>query len=405
MTTERAERLARLLGGPDLQRVRERLRRRYERGAVGGTVVLSGLTEAERDALCGLLGRRSRTAGSLRFEIEELDAVLRRASLATSLQDALEVLDGPLADRTSLRADREREWRRVRSAASDRHLLVLLESPNGLGLLKRLSGSVPDRALALCVQAGRVLERLPATIITRSQLAADVLGDAHALDAGRAVATLVLAALRVQRPGDETAEQEDTDRSSWAAVGVLVNELARPALFLNLPAVGGMPGLGGEPAYLSLRALLRRQPAWQVQDRTVFVCENPGVVAIAADVLGERSAPLVCTDGMPAAAQRTLILQLKDAGAQLRYHGDFDWPGLAIGNVVMTQFEARPWRFCAHDYLDAVRGMPAYVYPLGESRRDALWDPALVEVMSSYDIAIHEESVMAGLLADLESDR
>jgi len=39
---------------------------------------------------------------------------------------------------------------------------------------------------------------------------------------------------------------------------------------------------------------------------------------------------------MLAAAQRTLLMQLRRAGATLRYHGDFDWPGIAIGNVVMT---------------------------------------------------------------------
>jgi len=34
--------------------------------------------------------------------------------------------------------------------------------------------------------------------------------------------------------------QEERDRSVWARAGILVNELARPALFLNLPT-RGMP--------------------------------------------------------------------------------------------------------------------------------------------------------------------
>ena len=41
-----------------------------------------------------------------------------------------------------------------------------------------------------------MLQRLPANGITRSQLAADALGDAHALDNGQAAATLVLAVWR-----------------------------------------------------------------------------------------------------------------------------------------------------------------------------------------------------------------
>ena len=44
---------------------------------------------------------------------------------------------------------------------------------------------------------------------------------------------------------------------------------------------------------------------------------DPNIVSIAADRLGAACAPLVCTDGMPAAAQRVLLKQLSDAGAKL----------------------------------------------------------------------------------------
>ena len=116
---------------------------------------------------------------------------------------------------------------------------------------------------------------------------------------------------------------DETAREIWAGAGILVNELARPVLFLNLPVQNQLAG-SGEPGYLSLRALLRAPPLWDVAGRAIFVCENPNLVAIAADTLGINCAPLVCTDGMPAAAQRTLLMQLSAAGACLHYHGDFD---------------------------------------------------------------------------------
>ena len=74
---------------------------------------------------------------------------------------------------------------------------------------------------------------------------------------------------------------------------------------------------------------------WAVAPRDGYVCENPNLVAIAADALGPHCAPLVCTDGMPAASQRAVLSQMVCAGARLRYHGDFDWPGIAIGNAVV----------------------------------------------------------------------
>ena len=58
------------------------------------------------------------------------------------------------------------------------------ERLNDMGLLKRLAKQDPSAAIQLCRRAEAVLQRLPAKGITRSQLAADSLGDAHALDGG-----------------------------------------------------------------------------------------------------------------------------------------------------------------------------------------------------------------------------
>ena len=59
---------------------------------------------------------------------------------------------------------------------------------------------------------------------------------------------------------------------------------------------------------------------------------------------------MICTDGMPAAAHRALLTQLADAGARLRYHGDFDWPGIRIANHVLRTWHAQPRRISTNDY-------------------------------------------------------
>jgi uncharacterized protein (TIGR02679 family) len=291
----------------------------------------------------------------------------------------------------------------------------LLAQPAGFGLLKRLARKNPPVAEDLCRRAEAVLRRLPANGVTRSQLAADVLGDAHALDNGQAVATLVLAVRRrLASPGhndgnpstglagerdfQQTAERA---RDIWAAAGVLVNELARPALFLNLPVKGTERRNQGEPSYLSLRSLLRSPPLWDVSGRKVYVCENPNLIAIAADHLGSGCAPLMCTEGMPAAAQRTLLRQLVQAGASLRYHGDFDWPGLHIANHVIREHGARPWRLGAADYLVAIRRAPSDRPSLKGTQVMAAWDEALTAVMAQNRIAIAEEALAGELLKDL----
>jgi uncharacterized protein (TIGR02679 family) len=147
--------------------------------------------------------------------------------------------------------------------------------------------------------------------------------------------------------------------------------------------------------------LLRSPPVWTVADREIYICENPNLLAIAADQLGARCAPLVCTDGMPSAAQRTLLTMLAKAGACLRYHGDFDWPGLHIANHVIRTYGARPWRFCAADYEAAVSSAPCTEHRLIGPPVAASWDSALTPAMQTHGLPIAEEGLAASLLQDL----
>lgn len=396
-------RLARLLGGEHLTDLRRRLRRRFE-GAAPGSFRLDGLSPDERAVLAGLMGKPPSQAKSIEVDISGIDDALRRAGLAESLKQALERLDGPIVDRAALRAEQNARWRAAAESARHPALVAMLQTPTGLGLLKRLAHQSLDRARHLCIQANSVLERLPVDGVARAQLAAETLGDAHALDFGRPCATLVLAALRggVLQAEDVASEPaKERVREQWARAGVLINELARPALVLNLPVRGGMLFSPGEPGYASLRLLVRSKPSWDVGGRTVFICENPNVVAIAADRLGAKCASLTCTDGMPAAAQRTLLRQLADGGARLRYHGDFDWPGIAIANQVMGSFGAIPWRFCTGDYDLALRGRERSGYQLKGEPVTACWDDGLAPAFRARGLAVAEEALADDLINDL----
>lgn len=410
MTTD--DRLQRLLGGEMLASLRLRLRQRFERADVAAQTQafrIGRLTPVEHAALAGLQGRPSRFSASMQVNVAAIDAALRHAGVADSLHAALELIDGRIVHRATERVATELRWSSVTAACASPALASLLQGSAGIGLLKRLSGQDASLAARILADAATVLDQLPARGVTRARLAADVLGDAHALDKGRAIATLVLAVLRSSLTGEASPDPQATDpdnaslqgnssRALWASAGVLVNELARPAVVLNVPGMMAMPG---EPAYLSLRRLLRSPPEWAVQGRTVFVCENPNLLAIAADHLGAGCAPLVCTDGMPAAAQRTVLAQLARAGATLLYHGDFDWAGLRIGNHVMRAHGAGPWRFDASDYREALRAAAAPGRQLQGPAVEASWDETLTASMRAAKLAIDEEMVAECLLEDL----
>lgn len=407
-------RLQRLLGGEPLAPLRKRLRRYFERtkpNVPSGSVRLGELSPQEHAALASLMGRPPRFSSSMQIDIDAVDTALRRAGIAPSLRDALEQLDGTIIHQATARAEAQSRWSAVAAGCRHSSLTKYLQTPAGLGMLKRLTRQDPAAAHRLRDRADAVLQRLPAGGLPRAQLAADTLGDAHALDTGQATATLVLAAWRqndaapdVDNPADSPeALHEERARDVWARAGVLVNELARPALFLNMPTHGERPvPARGEPRYASLRMLLRSPPVWAVAGRDVYVCENPNLLAIAADRLGSRCAPLVCTEGMPAAAQRTLLTHLEKAGARLLYHGDFDWGGLRIANHVMRAYGARPWRFGAADYEAAVPCTPRPGHSLSGTPVPASWDASLAPAMRSHGLAIPEEGLATFLLQDLE---
>jgi uncharacterized protein (TIGR02679 family) len=411
------ERVQRLLGAEALSSLRKRLRQRFERGPADGKLErlrMVNLSVDEHAALAGLIGRSVRLSSSMQIDVPQIDAALSRAGIATSLREALELIDGPIVHTETARAELRAEWSRAVSIVSHAGLLRFLQVPSGLGLLKRLSNGDPEAAAQLCRRVSTVLNALPAEGMTRAQLAAKTLGDAHALDNGRPVAALVIAVWRERTVLKQAAHDDDPlsveneigderTRDVWAKAGILVNELARPALFLNLCIKNRstLPIASGEPSYASLRFLLRSHPSWDVSGRDVYVCENANFLAAAADQLGPDCASMVCTDGMPAAAQRIMLRQLAAAGGRLHYHGDFDWAGVRIGNYVMRECGARPWRFDAGAYLAAVAQTPRPGLALAGSEARALWDESLTVAMREHQLSIAEESLTDVLLQDL----
>ncbi|MDP8930386.1 MAG: TIGR02679 family protein, partial [Actinomycetota bacterium] len=231
----------------------------------------------------------------------------------------------------------------------------------------------------------------------------------HALDDDRATTTLVLKGLQRRSSGGAGRGPLPTGedrRALWAEAGVLREELAAPVLVLNLPADGDSlcdqtlraHARTGEPARLTLRQLVRQPPRLTpLRAATVHVCENPAVVSAAAEQLAERSRPLVCVEGQPSSAAQTLLRRLREAGAELTHHGDFDWGGLRIANLLSRRYGAGPWRFHTGAYLAAPGGPTLSGRPVA-----AVWDRDLAPAMRARGIAVHEEQVLDDLLADLD---
>ncbi|MFD3758211.1 TIGR02679 family protein [Streptomyces sp. NPDC058622] len=229
--------------------------------------------------------------------------------------------------------------------------------------------------------------------------AARFLGAAHALDDGTPLAPLVLSGIRALT-GFPEGSGAQWRREAWASAGLLRDELSSTVLTLNLR---GAPALdvtadAGEPSVLTLRQLIRHPVAASAP--AVRMCENPAVLAAAADVHGADSAPLVCLQGQPSAAALTFLRHLHEGGATLLYHGDFDWGGLRIASVLLRRVPWRPWRYTAADYRAAAPARPDGPALAGQPT-EAPWDPDLQQALLQLAVRVEEETVLDVLLSDL----
>lgn len=412
MTPPDLLRLRATLGLPALAKVRGALQRRLGAGReLTGRILLQDVSPEERSAIDNLLGRRPTQGDSLSLDLDELARHLREAGVAESLTEAIEALEGPVVNRFALASETHARWTALVNQVRDvwsptlATLLPWLDELASTGLLKRLSNGDPASASTLLTAVGLVARSLPVQAEPLAHFAARLFGDAHALDAGSARATLaVRAAARLG--GMMFEDTAEGFRAAWAVVGVMCDELSTPALVLNLPTTGTAPlaqmlrlaASNGDPLHVSLRALLRQPLADDpgFAEREIFVCENPSIVALAATKWGAASAPLICVNGQFATPTLVLLRQLHAAGARLRYHGDFDLGGLVIARRIFGNFTAAPWRFFAEDYAAAPKGLPFTGDP-----GPTPWSPALADVMRADGRAVHEEAVAESLLQDL----
>ncbi|WP_327737924.1 TIGR02679 family protein [Streptomyces nojiriensis] len=401
-------RLRRLLGGADLAWLLDRVRRRLERGQpLSGAVSLAAPTPAQRAAAERLLGRAPGGGASLTVRLDAVDAVLRRSGISPEgLPAAASTLTGPVVPLEEARRAEERAWAQARTPltllARDEPLLAdwaARSSENGL--VRRIAGT-PAAAHALLVQAARVLRSLPAEPArSLSVFAADTLGSAHALDDGTPLATIALSGVRALT-GHPDGSGAAWRRAAWASAGLLRDDVSATVLTLNLRGTPALDSMAdeGEPCVLTLRQLAHRPPG--TAPAVVHICENPAVLAAAADRHGAGSLPLVCLQGQPSAAALALLTHLRGLGASFRYHGDFDWGGLRIATTLLQHVPWRPWRYTADDYRAAVAAADRVPPPPTGKPAPSPWDPDLSSALAELGIRIEEEAVLDVLLADLE---
>jgi uncharacterized protein (TIGR02679 family) len=399
------------LAAPSLARMWTVLRERLERSghSIRGTLVVE-LDDDGADRLGGLLGR-SLSRGACRVGLVDLDAALRASAAARGLVAVVaELTGGALRDRPAERAQsqvgREQLWAHLDTLlvaaglADQRWVTPWTDWLHRGGVLTRLPAPIAERTLSIAVRVIAAVLAADGAPRSLAELATEHSGSAHGLDDGTPAGRLALRglafALEVAAP-TSAAER----RALWQRVGVSTDEISGTVLVwaLRPPGADRWSAMMRERADLGLVTHLTvhelvRAPALTRPGEAMHACENPQVLQQFAAAGVDR--PVICTSGNPAAAGSLLLDR-----ATVRYHGDFDWPGIAIARRIIMR-GATPWRLGHDDYLEATARLPADHRLALAGRAEATpWDERLQSVMMATDVAVHEEAIVDVLLADL----
>lgn len=407
MTTPSSDRSG-SVGGPELGVLWTAIRKRLENNGITITKVplkLKNLSDTEVIAVCSLLGRRRPKGNDLNVDLRALDELLASSTNGLGLVDALEARSGPLRDRKGERfakgMARLELWEAAggHRAAHDPSVSDWLGKLKRTGRLTRLGGDSDTLADVLdavdWLLANR--ETLRSAPLPLSTLASVQLGDAHALDADTVVGALIVEAIC-------HISSLDDSRAAWGSFGVQLDQVSSSALAIGLPGVEGSmcaaAASAGQPLRITWRMIEHRfgLDRRALQRSTIYVCENPAVVAMAADRHGALCQPLICTEGMPGSVTSALLDFVVAAGARVEVHADFDQGGLAVARYVMRLCDGSAWRMGADDYLAVVNG------PSGRLEQEVGptdWDPALASAMNHHRRSVHEEAIASTLLDDL----
>ncbi|MGQ4615709.1 DUF2397 family protein [Nocardia sp. R7R-8] len=227
----------------------------------------------------------------------------------------------------------------------------------------------------------------------------DLGGEEYALDNDRLAGRLAIRALAFALDRPEPSSPRDRI-ALWQSAGITVDTVSGTVLTWGLRPPGvdrwsemmRMRADLGLVTHLTLAELTTFTASLTEPGATIAACENPQVLQRAAEAGVQQ--PLLCFSGNPSSAGLAVAERVR-----LRYHGDFDWPGIAIAARLYAG-GADLWRMTTHDYLRATTS-DATRLPLTGAPLPTPWEPELSPSMTRVGMVVHEEAVLEDLLADL----
>ena len=402
-----------------LKQVREKM---ISLGHVGGTIVIRGWTESEREHLEGFFQKNLHGKKQLTISAALLEHALADSKFAAlSWEEILNAYFG-----SPLIGKKEQKEK----AESDRNdFFAQYADPAGTAgarfLAEILSGECEGRRLLygqyrndpkMLGQRLRILIRacdcLPAERGLTQALpvfAAEISGDPHYFDDGTMAVRLLQ--LFIQKHYS-LKRQPSYSETEWKArilyrAGILKDDLSNTVLIYGIQAFlqDGTKHIGiagfyqmREPLQCTLQTLYRLERICGGAD--VYVVENPAVFAALVSRYPEQA--LVCTNGQ-LRLSALILLDLLGRESRLHYAGDYDPEGLGIAQRLKDRYGSRLelWEYKPEYYLRArlEDTIPeGNITPERLKKLDKLKDADLIRIadlIRQYGKAAYQETMLA----------
>jgi len=347
-------------------------------GRIGGSVQINKLTDAERDALAGIMRRDYSQQRSATIHLDKFNHALSNTRF--SRIDLKDLLDAYAGETIQSREDQEREYA-VKKAAffeklrqstshlrSESWLNNILSKGPGTRSAHLAYDRQPERLKTWLLNIFHALENLPDTggNVNYRRLpvfAADITGDPHGLDVDTEQGKIFISALKYLRSMEDDGLSYQPSVLSAEQLNELLEfyGLVRDDI-LNFVTVIGLKGLlydgkkiwqdayeQGMVKNIPLKELTRLSsittPFAGDGRLAVYVVENSGVFSElvdrlkdAADTHGWPYRPLICTHGQFKLATWFLLDMLVKLDTEIYYSGDFDPEGLLMAQRLIERY-------------------------------------------------------------------
>lgn len=400
-------------------------------GHLGGSFVLSGLTEDERGVLSGFTGMDLGTEPSVRISFAKLKRALSKSRFgACTWEEILTAYENkPLVvrkeERSRQREERGAFWESCLSQCGKEEVrewlsgLLQEKGPGYRQILKQYKAD-QEAARKLLINAIHAAEQLPVDQGQKQVLpvfASGITGNPHYFDEGTAAGSLLLQ-FGKYRFGEIDGKLSGIERkeSVLYQMGILRDELSNTCLAYRVTGWkkdGRVhPGIQGfceeSQAFLltlhTLGGLCRLESSPESLSR-IHVVENPAVFSYLIEKYPENT--FLCTSGrLTLAGYATMDLFSKDT--QFYYAGDFDPEGLQIAQGLRERYGERLvfWNYKREFYEQAVSEMELDDVRLKKlDRINCLGLQEIRQCMRECGRAAYQENMLGTYVVEREAGR